>query len=105
MKFFTDRSTYLGKFYVAVGNAELRNNMALYTTGQEVVIKTFYFSGGYFATVETQYLRWFSVRVEPSKDSTCWFIKQCEETGCACVCACALKEREQFCSSFAQVLV
>jgi hypothetical protein len=44
MKLFTDRSTVFGIFYVAVGNTELSNKMALYANGQEVTgTKTFYF--------------------------------------------------------------
>jgi hypothetical protein len=50
------------RLFVAVGNTELSNKMASYTTDQKVFIKTIYFSSGPCVTLERQYLH-FSVRV------------------------------------------
>jgi hypothetical protein len=50
---FTHRSTHLGNLFVDIGNIELNEKMASYTTEQEVfVIKTFYSFGGSCVPVE-----------------------------------------------------
>jgi hypothetical protein len=44
---FVGFSTHLGIFFLSVGNAELSNKMASYTTNQKVfVVKTIYSSCG-----------------------------------------------------------
>jgi hypothetical protein len=53
---------------VTIGNAELSNNMALYTADQDVFIETFYSSAGSCVAVERPYRRELSVRVVPSLD-------------------------------------
>jgi hypothetical protein len=59
----------LEELFVAVGNNEISNKMASYTTDQKVyVIKTFYSPSGSCVAVETKYRRVFTVRVAPSKD-------------------------------------
>jgi hypothetical protein len=51
------------RLFVAVGNTELSNKMASYTTDQKVFIKTIYFSGGPCVVLKRQYIWHFSVRV------------------------------------------
>jgi hypothetical protein len=61
-----------GILFVAIGNTELSSKMASCT---------FYSSGGSCVAVDRQYLREFSVRFAPLRDSICRIIKQFRETG------------------------
>jgi hypothetical protein len=79
---FADRSTHLGNFVVAVGNAELSNKIASYTTDQKVfVVKTCYSSGGSYVSVARQHRREFSARDEPWRETNYRTVKQFEERG------------------------
>jgi hypothetical protein len=71
LKILTNSFIHVVYLFVALGNAELINKMASYTTNRKLfVIKAFYFSGGSCVAVERQYRREFSVRVVPSTLST-----------------------------------
>jgi hypothetical protein len=67
---------------VAVGIADLSNELMSYMADQRVfVIKTFRSSGGFCFSLERRYLRVFSVRVASSRDAIIRIVKQMEETG------------------------
>jgi hypothetical protein len=94
----------LEKLFIAVGNTELSNKMAMYTADKEAFIST-YSSCGFYVAVETEYGREFSVRAAPSTDTLSRITEQSEERGIVCVCVCVCDKRakrhKQFCLSFA----